>query len=293
LQDAPKRTRRNALLASAVVVLGTAIATHFWMRPTALLNAPVDDFVALFAAPPAADSPQTRAEIAELLAIQQARTRAAEDLARRDRKTEIWQFTVQLGLRSEDRRRLALLESLANDVEGNARQYVRAAKLKFRRLRPYEVENGIEPCIDDVRGDLSYPSGHATYGFLMAYLLADMVPERRADLLARAEQFAHQRMVCGVHFASDIEAGKRGADWLAARLRESAPYREKAEPARRQLRAVLGLAETPPAVVNSARSRKSASRQRRNSRRAAHACHCLSAVIHRTCAATRAAHHSA
>ena len=96
-------------------------------------------------------------------------------------------------------------------MEDDIRPYVRAAKDRFRRLRPYEIEPRLEPCIDDVRGDLSYPSGHATYGYVMAYLLRDMVPERRTQLLARADEFARQRMVCGVHFTSDLEAGRIGA----------------------------------------------------------------------------------
>ena len=63
-------------------------------------------------------------------------------------------------------------------MEDSIRRYVRAAKERFRRLRPYEIEPRIQPCIDDVRGDLSYPSGHAAYAYAMAYLLADMAPER-------------------------------------------------------------------------------------------------------------------
>jgi membrane-associated phospholipid phosphatase len=32
----------------------------------------------------------------------------------------------------------------------------------------------MKPCIYNVRGDLSYPSGHATFAYVMAYLLRDM-----------------------------------------------------------------------------------------------------------------------
>ena len=71
------------------------------------------------------------------------------------------------------------LNDLAEQVEDDVRPYVRAAKYRFLRLRPYEIEPRIQPCIDDVRGDLSYPSGHSTYGYVMALMLSDMVPERR------------------------------------------------------------------------------------------------------------------
>ena len=72
----------------------------------------------------------------------------------------------------------------------------------------YEIEPRLKPCIDDVQGDLSYPSGHAAFGYAMAYLLSSLVPERRQALEARADEFARQRMMCGVHFRSDLEAGR-------------------------------------------------------------------------------------
>ena len=67
----------------------------------------------------------------------------------------------------------------------------------------------------------------------MAYLLADMVPERRHALMARAQEFARQRMVCGVHFPSDLEAGRKGAEWLTQRFLASPDYQAASVEARR------------------------------------------------------------
>ena len=122
---------------------------------------------------------------------------------------------------------------------------MRAAKDEFRRLRPYEIEPRLEPCIEDVAGDLSYPSGHASFGYAMAYLLSEMVPERRDALLRRADEFARQRMVCGVHFRSDIEAGRAGARWLEHAFNGSAEYRHDLDAATRELRAALRLPPLP------------------------------------------------
>lgn len=233
---------RRAAIFGALLIAALAIgygSRQYQGTPHFLKTDPAE-FVALFSAPPAADSPQTRLELDELLAIQQRRTGEAVEAARADRKTEVWQFAAALGLNREQMHGLRWLDGLAEKAEDDERRFVRAAKHHFLRLRPYEVEVRIRPCIDDVSGDLSYPSGHATYGYLMAYLLADMVPERRAQLIARAETFARQRAVCGVHFPSDLEAGRKGAQWLAQRLFASPEYRAAAEPARRELRAILG-----------------------------------------------------
>ena len=99
--------------------------------------------------------------------------------ARADRKTEIERFYGALGIDTEAPPELPRLRRLAEHVEDDVRIYVRAVKDRFRRLRPYEIEPRLAPCIDDVQGDLSYPSGHAAFGYSMAYLLSSLVPERQ------------------------------------------------------------------------------------------------------------------
>jgi acid phosphatase (class A) len=239
------------ILTSIVATLAIAGAIHWWLQRDHLtyLNGDTTDYVALFAAPPAPDSAATRAELDELLGLQNTRSAADVAAARADRKTEIRRFYVALGLPVDANPDLPRLHALAETVEDDTRPYVRAAKEKFRRLRPYEIEPRMEPCIDNVRGDLSYPSGHASYGYVMAYMLRELVPERGDQLIARADDFARQRMVCGVHFRSDIEAGRRGAQWLIFALDASPEYRADANVAMAELRTALHLpAEMPEAA---------------------------------------------
>lgn len=225
--------------ASLATLLALGVAVWQYEGGPRFLHADPGQFVAGFASPPAADSADTRRELDELLAIQQTRTPREIEAARADRKTEVWQFAAALGLQREQMRDMDALSKLAEQVESEVRPYVRAAKYHFLRLRPYEIEARLKPCIDDVRDDLSYPSGHATYGYVTALLLADLVPERRTQILARAQEFARQRMVCGVHFPSDLAAGRRGAESLAQLVLASPEYRVASEPARRELRAAL------------------------------------------------------
>jgi acid phosphatase (class A) len=240
--------RRTAAFA-ALVLAAFAVALGFQLRnQPRFLTTPPEEFVGLFADPPAASSPQTRRELDELLGIQQRRTPHDVERARADRKTDVWQFAEALGTTRERMAGLKSLNELAGQVETDERPYVRAAKRRFLRLRPYEVESRLDPCIDDVAGDLSYPSGHATYGYLVAYLLADMVPERREQLITRAREFAWQRAVCSVHFPSDLEAGRKGAQWLGERFLQSSEYRDAAAIAARDLRSALGLPAQRPAA---------------------------------------------
>ena len=239
-----KITRRQIAAAGGALALGAAA---WWSQHDSphYLNGDTTAFVRLFAAPPARDSTQTRSELDELLELQRVRTPAEVEAARADRKTQIERFFPALGMDANAAADLRATRALAQRVEDDVRLYVRAAKDRFRRLRPYEIEPRLKPCIDNVAGDLSYPSGHASYGYAMAYLLSEMVPERREALLRRADEFARQRMVCGVHFRSDIEAGLTGVRWLARAFNENTRYRREVQAAAAELRAALRLPPLP------------------------------------------------
>ena len=87
----------------------------------------------------------------------------------------------------------------------------------------------------------SYPSGHATVGAMNAILLARMVPERRTALFERGWAYGDARVVSGVHFPSDVEAGRILGTLLVGLLEEDARFRADLEAARKELRAALGL----------------------------------------------------
>jgi acid phosphatase (class A) len=232
-------SRQRRVLAGVAAALLLAAVAAWWSREPALsyLDGQTAEFVSQFAPPPPAVSAQTRAELDELLELQRRRTAADIEAARADRKTEASRFYGALGL--SESAELPRVERLIERAEDDVRLYIRAAKETFRRRRPGEIESRLLPCIDRVREDLSYPSGHAAYGYATAYLLAGLAPQRRDALLARADQFARQRMVCGVHFRSDIEAGRQGALWLVARMPASQRYAEDAAAAEMELREVL------------------------------------------------------
>ena len=44
-------------------------------------------------------------------------------------------------------------------------------------------------------------------GWALATVLIDLAPEKTVALTSRADNYAHNRLVCGVHFPSDAAVG--------------------------------------------------------------------------------------
>ena len=71
----------------------------------------------------------------------------------------------------------------------------------------------------------------------MGVVLASLVPEKSQIILARAAEFGEHRLVCGVHFRSDIVAGQEFGTVLALRLMQKPAFKADMEAARAELRA--------------------------------------------------------
>lgn len=75
----------------------------------------------------------------------------------------------------------------------------------------------------DLRGSPSFPSGHTTYGFTQSMVLALLVPERYAEMVARAAEFGNSRVVIGAHYAMDVLGGRTLALYDLAQLLANKP----------------------------------------------------------------------
>jgi acid phosphatase (class A) len=64
----------------------------------------------------------------------------------------------------------------------------------------------------------SYPSGHGAFGWGVALTLAEIAPDRAQAILARGREFDESRLICAVHFPSDVAAGEIVATAVVERL---------------------------------------------------------------------------
>lgn len=97
----------------------------------------------------------------------------------------------------------ALFEMVRNDTD----YFVQMTKRHWKRPRPYMSNPAVNPCVKR-EVTAAYPSGHAAIGRVFGLLLADLIPERRDQLLEHAARVGMDRVVVGVHHPSDIEAGQ-------------------------------------------------------------------------------------
>ena len=109
----------------------------------------------------------------------------------------------------------------------DAGQSTYKAKEKYNRERPFEI-TGDPICVpaDEqlLRGNASYPSGHASLGYVWGEVFAELLPERAAAVRARAYEFGQSRVVCRVHHQSDVDAGRTVGQAVFERLHQDPEF---------------------------------------------------------------------
>lgn len=80
-----------------------------------------------------------------------------------------------------------------------------------------------------------YPSGHAAGGWMEALILAELVPDRATEILARGRAYGESRVICGAHSHSAVVAGWLAGAAATAALHGSAEFRADLEAARAEL----------------------------------------------------------
>jgi acid phosphatase (class A) len=126
-------------------------------------------------------------------------------------------------------------------IDGTA-AFDRLKQLNQQRKRPFLVADG-PICLKrptGLEGNPDYPSGHTTFGWEVGLILAELAPDAATAILSRARAFGESRVVCGVHNASAVEAGRMTASAVVAALHGSAAFRMDLDAARSELAGLRG-----------------------------------------------------
>ena len=111
-------------------------------------------------------------------------------------------------------------------------------KAIYQRPRPFRTDPTIVQCFPNderLRESFSYPSGHAAIGFGWALVLSELIPARADEIIERGRDFGWSRVVCGVHYPSDVEAGRVIGAAAIARLHSEQEFQRELAAAREEL----------------------------------------------------------
>ena len=127
-----------------------------------------------------------------------------------------------------------LIQRVLTDSHDHA---MRAAKNHYMRVRPFVVYKD-PTCTPEKDAKMSktgsYPSGHASFGWAAALVLAEINPLHQTELLRRGYEFGQSRVVCGAHWQSDVDAGRLMGAAVVARLHADPQFQQALNEARQE-----------------------------------------------------------
>jgi acid phosphatase (class A) len=215
------------------------------------------DAARLLGPPPAEGSGTLAGDVATFAATRKLEGGPRWSLAQRDAGfgggAILSAFSCALGVTLTPRNAPVLarmLDRLSVDTEGTGG----AAKGVYRRSRPFVAHAG-DLCVPReawLAQSYSYPSGHASFSWASGLVAAEIAPDRAGALMARARAYGESRVVCGVHYASDVQAGRAVGSMVFAALQDKPAFKADLRAAHAEL---ARLRAAPPAAPDAGQCR--------------------------------------
>ncbi len=216
-----------------------------------LQPAELPDSLALLPPPPAAGSAALAADEAIYRATRALRDtlrwpQAAKDAELRfPRATEHFSCALGIPISAEATPHLNML---LRRVRMDSSRATDKAKDHYKRPRPFMVFGDLicTPEEQAVRKPDSYPSGHGSIGWAWALTLAELAPDQADAIFARGLAFGQSRIVCGVHWQSDVEAGRTIGAATVSRLHANEVFTAQMAAARKEIEAARAARAKSP-----------------------------------------------
>jgi len=218
-----------------VVINGTGFAYDASYLSTQQL-----DLSKILAPSPPANSELQKQDMGDVLRLQEARTPAEAERAVADNEPTLGRIAGEVFGENAAALSSPKFSTFAERVNQDTRAIFFASKDVWNRPRPFTANAEVKP-IGQLPTTGSYPSGHATRGYLVAILLSNMIPEKSNELFARGREYGDNRVVAGVHYPTDVEAGRLSATAIAAALMQNERFVKDFNEAKAEFRQALGL----------------------------------------------------
>lgn len=230
-------TRRLVLASSLVLALSS---TAVQAEDAPFLTPDKLDLTVFLPMPVVAGSAEDLAQQAAVLATQKAASpeRIAQAVYDAD-ETVFVLFGKPLGPKFAAAG-LPLTDRFFARVGASEDAVVDPAKPFYGRVRPYLANPEIKPLVKASKSG-AYPSGHTTRVTLEAIIMSSIVPEKRTEIWARAAEYAESRVVGGMHYYPDLEAGRRAGSAMAGAMFMEPAFKADYPAVKAEIRAALGL----------------------------------------------------
>lgn len=229
---------RTIILAGASILLTAGIASAQFPYPGYFGDRLMDTSAAI---PP---MPQPGSPLAEADRAVFLSTRALQGTPRWDMAIEdlderrvVYAMRCAIGVEIRDLGDAPRLGRVLLRVAPDITKAIDTPKAFYNRKRPY-LEQAGEICTarsEDLAKSPDYPSGHASWGWAVGLILAELAPEQAVPILQRARAYGESRVVCGVHTPSAVAAGRDNGAAVVAAMHGVPDFRTDMEAARAEL----------------------------------------------------------
>lgn len=214
---------------------------HGYLAPDAL------DGQTVIGPPPEADSPRGKAD--RTIYLETRRLAGSPRWVQATKDNDLWRggalvrFACALG-RPIDEKALPATYRMLQRMELDGRTVSTPPKIHFNRTRP-PIGDDAPLCVkreDWMKTNASYPSGHAIVGWAWGLILGELAPAKASGLLEAGREIGESRVICGVHYESDVEAGRMLGAAMVAAEHANAAFRTDFTAARAELAKTHGTA---------------------------------------------------
>ena len=145
------------------------------------------------------------------------------------------------------------LAALIGKAGNDTRRETNISKDVNKRVRPFLIDKVPDAKICEPKKGLAdsydYPSGHATWGWTWATILAELVPDHAAAILTRGRAYGESRVVCGAHNWSAVENGRLSASVTLTAVRSTPEYKADFAAAQAEIDALRKSGTAPDAAI--------------------------------------------
>ncbi len=180
------------------------------------------------------DSVSTTSELEYLKSLAQSRQPGDIILIHKENLDPLKRFFQVLDVSRKD---VPKLDTLIRRIAQKSYLPILYFKNKYSRIRPYQLDTDLVTVIDGPPHP-SYPSGHATQGYLVASILAELFPAgdlRNSQVMELGKGIGTRREIAGVHYPSDTAAGVALAKQLKPILMNDPEFQKTFEAAKSEI----------------------------------------------------------